>query len=144
MLTVLISPSLHTIHLVSQILPQIPMLLIVSQPLLILLAFLYAFLALALLYTLHSLMWKRTTVKRMASAESVAALTIEKQIAPSILLKLSMKNTLRNKNLNYHNYRNFRQLQATIITAFGNNSCLKLLEVAIVIERRKIAEVWSS
>ena len=46
-----------------------------------------------------------------------------------------------NKNLNYHNYRNFKQLQAIIISKSGNDSCLKLLEVAIVVERRKIDEV---
>ena len=38
------------------------------------------------------------------------------------------------------NYHNFKQLQATIITAFGNDSFLKFLEVAIVV----IVEVFVS
>ena len=40
----------------------------------------------------------------------------------------------------FNNYRNFKQLQATIISKSGNNSCLKLLEVAIIV----IVEVFVS
>ena len=40
----------------------------------------------------------------------------------------------------FNNYCNFKQLQATIISKGGNDNCLKLLEVAIVV----IVEVFVS